>query len=100
SRAGVPRLRRSPPPLVRGGARSGSVASQGPSPQYGGRQPYNRAEVRAAASSADLTSRPDAMSSVQLADLTVDSLLERLASSDPAPGGGSGSALAGAMAAG
>jgi formiminotetrahydrofolate cyclodeaminase len=37
---------------------------------------------------------------VQLADLTVDGFLDRLASSDPAPGGGTASALAGAMAAG
>jgi len=37
---------------------------------------------------------------VQLVDVTVDDFLDRLASSDPAPGGGSASALAGAMAAG
>ena len=38
--------------------------------------------------------------SPRLADLTVDALLDRLASSDPVPGGGSAAALAGAMGAG
>ena len=37
--------------------------------------------------------------SPRLSDLTVDALLDRLASSDPAPGGGSAAALAGAMGA-
>lgn len=38
--------------------------------------------------------------SPRLSDLTVDALLDRLASSDPAPGGGSAAALAAAMGAG
>lgn len=38
--------------------------------------------------------------SPRLTDLTVDALLDRLASSDPVPGGGSAAALAGAMGAG
>ena len=37
--------------------------------------------------------------SPRLTDMTVDALTERLASSDPVPGGGSAAALAGAMAA-
>jgi formiminotetrahydrofolate cyclodeaminase len=39
-------------------------------------------------------------SGTRLGELTVNGLLERLASSDPIPGGGSASALAGAMGAG
>src|SRR5512141_2481127 len=38
--------------------------------------------------------------SPRLSDLTVDALLDRLASSDPVPGGGSAAALAAAMGAG
>ena len=37
--------------------------------------------------------------SPRLSELTVDALLDRLASSDPVPGGGSAAALAGAMGA-